>query len=67
MTAAATGLTTVNFSLTNTIAPTVVSYSVLFGTQSYGYNTSTVKKIAINEGRTGIPELYPWGTQMKSS
>jgi peptide/nickel transport system substrate-binding protein len=40
---------------------------VLFGTQSYGYNSSTVKKIAINEGRTGIPELYPWGSQMKSS
>jgi hypothetical protein len=41
VTAAATGLTAVNFSLTNTTPPTVVSYSVLFGTQSYNVIGST--------------------------
>jgi peptide/nickel transport system substrate-binding protein len=40
---------------------------VLFGTQSYAYNSGTVQKIAINEGRTGIPELYVWGTSLKKS
>jgi hypothetical protein len=46
VTAAASGLTTVNFSLTNTAAgtpPTVVSYSVLFGVQSYNLATTPLR------------------------
>ena len=39
----------------------------LFGTQSYAYNSGTVQKMSIAEGRTGIPELYVWGTALKSS
>jgi len=39
----------------------------LFTNQYYATNKATVKSIQINEGRTGIPEIYFWGTQLKSS
>jgi len=39
----------------------------LFGTQSYAYNSGTVKTMAVNEGRTGIPELYVWGITLKNT
>jgi peptide/nickel transport system substrate-binding protein len=39
----------------------------LFGTQSYAYNSANVKKMAIAEGRTGIPELYVWGITLKNT
>jgi subtilisin-like proprotein convertase family protein len=49
VTAAASGLTTVNFSLTNSAAvqtgPTVVSYSVLWGADSYNMLTSTRNRL----------------------
>ena len=39
----------------------------LFTNQYYATNSRTVKTIQINEGRTGIPEIYWWGTTLKSS
>jgi peptide/nickel transport system substrate-binding protein len=37
----------------------------MFGTQSYAYNSSSIQKLQTNEGRTGIPEIYYWGTTLK--
>jgi peptide/nickel transport system substrate-binding protein len=44
---------------------TAADVFVVFGTQNYAWNKSTVAKIPVYDGRLGTPEVYFWGATMK--